>query len=186
MLYCFDCWQSFTRLRDLRKHERIHRRMKHCKPCDVWFTTAVVEKAHILEKHRVSTSCQTEPEQRPQKRAALRSHQSEKCRQHYSQARRPHWRPAWGDERTTPAPTVPSVAVKTETSVLKIPDNYEWMSSSSTTPALFRATNLYQRVVVHSEEEMCKCVDTFYTTYVIALLWKPYIYIRDYIEITMD
>ena len=37
-----------------------------------------------------------------------------------------------------------------------------------------------------SEEEMCKCVDTFYTNYVIVLLWKPYIYIRDYIETTMD
>ena len=125
MLYCFDCQQSFTRLRELRKHERIHRRMKHCKPCDVWFTTAEAEKAHILEKHRVSIGCQTEPEQRPQKRVTPRPPQSEKRRQHYSQARRPRWRPARGDERTTPAPTVPSVVVKTETSVLELHDNYE-------------------------------------------------------------
>ena len=41
-------------------------------------------------------------------------------------------------------------------------------------------------IIITSEEEMCKCVDTFYTNYVIVLLWKPYIYIRDYIETTMD
>ena len=125
MLYCFDCQQSSTRLRDLRKQEGIHRRMMLCKPCYVWFTTAEAEKAHILEKHRVSTGCQTDSEQRPQKRAAPRPHQSKTRRQHYSQVRRPSWRLARGDERTFPVPTVLSVAVKTETSVLELHDNYE-------------------------------------------------------------
>ena len=70
----------------LRKHERVYRRIKHCKPCDVCFTTAGAEKAHILEKHWVSTGCQTDPERRPQKIASPRSHHSERRRQHYSQA----------------------------------------------------------------------------------------------------
>ena len=64
MLYCFDCQQSFAGLHDLCKHERVYRRMTHCKLCDVWFTTAKTEKAHILEKRWVSTGCQTKPLER--------------------------------------------------------------------------------------------------------------------------
>ena len=98
------------------------------KPCDDWFTTAETGKAHILEKHEVSTGCQTESVQRLQKRPAPSPHPSERGRQHYTQVRRPCWSPARGDEITTPALTVSSVAVKkttTEALVLELHDNYE-------------------------------------------------------------
>ena len=128
MLYCYDCQKSFPRLRDLRKHERVHRRLKSCQQCDAMFSTAEAERAHIQEKHHVSTGCQTDPErsrqhqQRPKKQAFI-SYIPRKTSP--TVPRETHWRPARGRNRATPVPTVASVAVKTETDVLELHDDYD-------------------------------------------------------------
>ena len=40
MLYCYDRQKSFPSLRNLRKHERVHRRLKSCQQCDAMFSSA--------------------------------------------------------------------------------------------------------------------------------------------------
>ena len=105
MLFCFDSQQPLTCLRDLRKHERVHIRMKHCGSCNVWFTTAETEKARILVNIGSPPGVR-QPEQRLQKRPAHRPRHWERRRQHYTPARRPR-----GHAMTTFAPNVFSVAV---------------------------------------------------------------------------
>ena len=113
MLYCYDCQASFARLRELRKHERTHRRVRHCQQCDKYFLSADAEKAHIRELHQVSVGCQTDssPARVLPKKTCQRSLHQHRHRQHW-QTHRPRWQPATRSERTTPIPSVPSVAVK--------------------------------------------------------------------------
>ena len=152
MLYCHDCRKSFPLLRDLRKHETVHRRLMSCQQCYALFSTADAERAHTQEKHRVSTGCQTDSErsrqhqQRPVHRSSSRLHSERRCPQ-YSERRRPHWRPAWGSDSAMWLRSQWRQRRQCWSSMTTM----SWTSlSCHTTLAFFRATNLYQRVIGYS------------------------------------
>jgi len=98
MFYCYTCQRAFSRLRELKKHERLHATRGHCVACDVYFTTKAKEEEHRRTHHMVDAGTQT-VEQRPMTQD-LRSRLGGK-----------RWRPA----RTTHKPQrkeIFSVAVK--------------------------------------------------------------------------
>ena len=65
MHYCYDCQRSFPRLRELRKHERVHRPRGECSECQVYFTFKEKEETHRREVNTRSFATQTEPVCKP-------------------------------------------------------------------------------------------------------------------------
>ena len=117
MHYCYDCQKAFPRLRDLRKHERVHRHRGHCADCDVYFTSKEKEEEHHRELHTRSFGTQTDPVSMPAKRSRpvtkdyrRRPHYKDyRRRPQYSHPRR--WEPAARSSKPTPAKEVSSIAV---------------------------------------------------------------------------
>lgn len=93
MLYCYECKASFKRLRDLKKHERVHRRIRKCSTCETYFTSREQEFQHKRDHHQVDAGTQTEAAPKPR----------------WSKA--PRWRPAIGQVPPTPKREVESVVV---------------------------------------------------------------------------
>ena len=104
MHYCYECQAKFLRLRDLSKHERIHRRRGHCVECDVYFTSKAKESEHFKSEHTRSIATQTEE---------VRAKAPQKRRPVIRDYRAPRWRPApEGYSKPAPRPQVPSMAVR--------------------------------------------------------------------------
>ena len=110
MLYCYECSASFARLRDLAKHERVHRRRGHCSACDVYFTTKERELAHHREVHTRSIGTQTEQQESSPRRPRKRN----------SRCHRRKWRPSRGQSpQPSCSPQVASVVVAPESHYTK-------------------------------------------------------------------
>ena len=108
MLYCYECQASFKRLRELKKHERVHRRISKCSSCDKYFTSREQELKHRRESHTINMGTQTEPPSRTRR---------------WSKA--PRWRPAVGSAPPTPRREVESIVAAPSTASQTADD--EWV-----------------------------------------------------------
>ena len=117
MHYCYDCQRSFPRLRELRKHERVHRQRGECSECQVYFTSKEKEERHRREVHTRSFATQTEPVGKPSQPVGKPSQPrtsrpviKDYRRSCWSKSRR-HWRPAVAPSKPAPHKDLSSVAV---------------------------------------------------------------------------
>jgi len=119
MHYCYECQKSFVRLRDLCKHERVHRRNGQCTECQVYFTSRDKEEKHRREHHTRSIATQTEQPGKPSKRQGKPSNRPviKDYRRHPWLSTHRRWQPAAAPSRPAKRKDVSSVAVSKGTTV---------------------------------------------------------------------